>query len=72
MARITDFRSAILSAANLGDDADTTAAVAGQLAGALYGLDGIPEDWLSRLAWRDRMKSWAATLFERSAQPEAT
>lgn len=72
VARTTDFRSAILSAANLGDDAETTAAVAGQLAGALYGLDGIPEDWLSRVAWRDRMKSWAATLFERSAQLEAT
>jgi ADP-ribosylglycohydrolase len=37
----TNFRSAILLAANLGEDADTTAAVAGQLAGALYGVSGV-------------------------------
>ena len=48
-----DFRSAVLKAANLGDDADTVGAVTGQLAGALYGLSGIPADWLEKLAWRD-------------------
>jgi ADP-ribosyl-[dinitrogen reductase] hydrolase len=36
-------------AANLGDDADTTAAVAGQLAGAFYGESGIPQRWLKKL-----------------------
>lgn len=36
-------------AANLGDDADTTAAVCGQLAGAYWGETGIPENWLGRL-----------------------
>lgn len=41
-----NFRAAILAAANLGDDADTTAAISGQLAGAYYGRSGIPEDWL--------------------------
>ena len=44
-----DFRSGALAAANLGDDADTTAAVYGQLAGAYYGLEAIPPDWRSRL-----------------------
>ena len=44
-----------LLAANLADDADTVAAVTGQLAGALYGLRAIPETWLSRLAWKDRL-----------------
>ena len=39
------YRDAILAAANLGDDADTTAAICGQLAGAFYGLEGIPEHW---------------------------
>jgi len=43
------FEAAILRAANLGDDADTTAAVAGQVAGALYGRSGIPLKWLERL-----------------------
>ena len=42
VARTGDFRNAILLAANLADDADTVAAVTGQLAGGLYGLSGIP------------------------------
>jgi ADP-ribosyl-[dinitrogen reductase] hydrolase len=37
-------------AANLGEDADTTPAITGQLA-ALYGASGIPENWVSRVAW---------------------
>ena len=55
VARTGDFRNAVLLAANLADDADTVAAVAGQLAGALYGLSGIPEPWLERVAWKDRL-----------------
>ncbi len=43
------FEQAILMAANLGDDADTTAAIAGQIAGALYGVEAIPKQWLSTL-----------------------
>jgi ADP-ribosyl-[dinitrogen reductase] hydrolase len=45
-----DFREAVLKAVNLGDDADTTGAVCGQLAGAYWGVEGIPPDWLSDLA----------------------
>ena len=56
VARTGNFRNAVLLAANLADDADTVAAVAGQLAGALYGLSGIPEGWLAKLAWRDRLQ----------------
>jgi len=44
------FAAAVLQAANLGDDADTTAAVCGQLAGAYYGETGIPRHWLEILA----------------------
>lgn len=62
--RTGDFRGAVLAAANLGEDADTTAAITGQLAGALYGASGIPEDFLCRLAWRDRITQAAAALFE--------
>jgi ADP-ribosyl-[dinitrogen reductase] hydrolase len=43
------YEEAILNAVNLGDDADTTAAVCGQLAGAYYGESGIPPEWLDRL-----------------------
>ncbi|MES0099358.1 ADP-ribosylglycohydrolase family protein [Mesorhizobium sp. M0019] len=53
VATTTDFKSAVLAAANLGDDADTVGAVTGQLAGALYGLSRIPPDWLEKLAWLD-------------------
>jgi ADP-ribosyl-[dinitrogen reductase] hydrolase len=70
VSRTTDFRSAVLLAANLGQDADTTAAVAGQLAGALYGLSSIPEDWLEKLAWRERIEELAGGLFEAGATGE--
>ncbi len=48
-----NYQDVVLAAANLGDDADTTAAVAGQLAGAFYGLSGIPASWLARVAMAD-------------------
>lgn len=63
IGRTSDFRSAILTAANLGGDADTTAAIAGQLAGALYGASGIPAEWLEKVAWREEIKHKAAQLF---------
>ena len=43
------FDEAVLRAANLGDDADTTAAVCGQIAGAFYGVAGIPQRWLEQV-----------------------
>jgi ADP-ribosyl-[dinitrogen reductase] hydrolase len=58
------FEAAILKAANLGDDADTTAAICGQLAGAFYGESGIPEKWLERLAMRQEISTLADRLFE--------
>ena len=63
VAGARDFRDAVLRAANLGDDADTTAAIAGQLAGAAYGASGIPADWLSKLALRGRIESLADALY---------
>jgi ADP-ribosyl-[dinitrogen reductase] hydrolase len=62
VGRTSDFRSAILIAANLGDDADTTAAVTGQLAGALYGASPIPSEWLQNLAWAPRIRAMAEAL----------
>jgi ADP-ribosyl-[dinitrogen reductase] hydrolase len=63
-----DAARAVLTAANLGDDADTTAAIAGQLAGALSGTDGIPADWLQCLAWRGRIANMAGALFDQSLE----
>ena len=59
----SNFRDCILRAANLGGDADTIAAVAGQLAGAKYGLTGIPRDWVMKLAQRDHLFSLGQKLF---------
>jgi len=57
-----NFREAVLKAVNLGDDADTTGAVCGQLAGAYWGEFGIPQDWLERLARRDMIERALAGL----------
>jgi ADP-ribosyl-[dinitrogen reductase] hydrolase len=67
VGRTANFKDAVLLAANLGGDADTTAAITGQLAGALHGLSGIPEEWLERLAWRRRIEASAEALFGQSA-----
>lgn len=61
-----NFHDAILLAANLADDADSVAATAGQLAGALYGWSGIPQEWRDKLVEHDRIASLAAELFERA------
>lgn len=60
--RTAQYDRAVLHAANLGQDADTTAAIAGQLAGALAGESGIRVDWLAKLAWRDRLTAAADLL----------
>ncbi len=58
VATSSDFRGAVLRAANLREDADTTAAIAG----AIYGLNAIPSEWLDRLAWRDRLEKISRKL----------
>ena len=47
---------------NLGDDADTTAAICGQLAGAFYGVGAIPNRWLELLTERDAIGKMALQL----------
>lgn len=56
------FSEAVLRAANLGDDADTTAAICGQLAGAYYGVAAIPAAWIGKLAMRDEIVTLADRL----------
>ena len=58
------YEDAVLRAVNLGDDADTTAAVCGQVAGAYYGLRGIPDKWLSQLAMREEIQALADQLHD--------
>ena len=64
MGRSSNFAAAVLEAANLGDDADTTAAITGQLAGAFYGAAAIPQHLLQPLVWREKLATIAGQLFD--------
>lgn len=61
--RTENFEDAVLAAANLGEDADTVAAVCGQIAGACHGHSGIPERWRERVAWASVLETTADRLF---------
>ena len=56
------YAATVLAAVNLGDDTDTTGAVAGGLAGLAYGEAGIPADWLAVLARRADIEDLARRL----------
>ena len=58
-----NFKEGALLAVNLGDDADTTGAVYGQLAGAFFGLDAIPKEWRGDLWDLDMILDFARKLF---------
>ena len=62
--RSSTFEEGCLMAVNLGQDADTTAAVYGQLAGAYYGLEGIPAHWRDRLAKKAQLSAFADGLYD--------
>lgn len=66
--RSDDFTTGALLAANLGRDADTTAAIYGQLAGAYYSVEGIPADWRSKLTHLDTLTQFANQLLKLSTQ----
>lgn len=60
--RTDTFRDGALAVVNLGEDADTTGAVYGQIAGAYYGAEGIPAEWREKLAMRELIEQRAAEL----------
>lgn len=57
------FTDAVLAATNLGDDADTTAAIVGQVAGAFYGVQAIPSAWLQKLWMRQEIEAMADAFY---------
>ncbi len=59
-----DFREGALLAVNLGDDADTTGAIYGQLAGAYYGAESIPAEWREKLTMLAEITSLADRLHD--------
>jgi ADP-ribosylglycohydrolase len=66
--RSTNFRDGALLAVNLGNDADTTGAVYGQLAGAFYGYGAIPAEWREKLVHRELIEGLATQLLKQTAQ----
>ena len=68
--RSSSFEEGCLLAVNLGDDADTTAAIYGQLAGAYYGIDGIPREWRDVIAQGELIIGLADGLLEAAGYPE--
>lgn len=57
LANTDNYKQCVLDAVNLGDDTDTTGAVAGALAGIVYGMEGIPSNWLERLRSKDTIEA---------------
>jgi ADP-ribosylglycohydrolase len=66
-SRSDSFQEGCLLAVNLGDDADTTGAIFGQLAGTFYGEDAIPPSWREKLAHRGLIESFGDQLFALAA-----
>jgi ADP-ribosylglycohydrolase len=60
----TSYEEGCLKAANLGEDADTTACIYGQLAGAFYGEDGLPQRWRQRVVKREWIEGFADDLLK--------
>lgn len=58
------YSECVLKAVNLGDDTDTVAAIAGGLAGALYGYDSIPEEWRNTLVRRDYIEEMCESAWQ--------
>jgi len=67
--RARSFEEAVLMAVNLGDDADTTGAITGQIAGAFYGEEAIPERWRDRLVMGREIAWLAQRLHDHRSAP---
>lgn len=70
-ANASTFEEALVLAVNLGGDADTVGAVTGQIAGARFGLSGIPQRWLDTLHDREMIVDVANRLYEASPKEKA-
>ncbi len=70
--RSDSFAEGLLKVVNLGDDADTTGAVYGQLAGCFYGRDGVPSKWADRIARREEILELAERLHDAATASEGS
>lgn len=53
----SSYEEAVLKAVNLGDDTDTVGAIAGSIAGLIYGIDNIPAEWIEKLRNKELLDS---------------
>lgn len=60
----SSYKECVLTAVNLGEDTDTVAAIAGGLAGALYGYDAIPQEWRDTLIKRDYIEEMSKIAYD--------
>lgn len=67
VVRFPTFDDAVVAAVSLGNDADTTGAVTGALAGAAHGLNAIPTRWRDQVQYRDDLERLAAALLGRAS-----
>jgi len=58
------YEETVLKAVNLGEDTDTTGAIAGGLAGIYYGIENIPNKWIENLVRTNDIKDLAKRLSE--------
>jgi len=58
----SSFKEGALLAVNLGHDADTTGAVYGQIAGAYYGMEGLPKEWVEKVCMREKIMEYGSKL----------
>ena len=72
VANTSNYRDCVLAAVNLGGDTDTTAAVAGSMAGILYGYEAIPEEWREQLQGQNIIERVLDRLFPGKTIPEKT
>lgn len=56
------YKETVLKAVNLGEDTDTTGAIAGGLAGIYYGIENIPQEWIENLVRTNDIKDLAERL----------
>jgi ADP-ribosylglycohydrolase len=66
------FDKGVLLAVNLGDDTDTTAAIYGELAGAVYGIDKIRQEWIDQLFQGEFIKTIAKGLYIKGEKSRRT
>jgi len=59
-----DFKSAVIYAVSLGGDSDTIGAMTGAIAGACYGIEGIPSQWRETVEHNDHLDALATRLWE--------